>query len=132
MPAISSSPGLQQALDYLGKMMLSPGDTAMVDWPTYLGALVAFNAYEPRYIRLDPFSNESPEALAADADAAGGQVKFAYLSPDFANPTGETLSRAPGARRCWTAPKPWISPSSRTPPTSPCAMTARRSRRSWR
>lgn len=86
--------GSQQALDYLGKMMLSPGDTAMVDWPTYLGALGAFNAYEPRYIRLDPFSNDSPEALAAEADAAGGQVKFAYLSPDFANPTGETLSRA--------------------------------------
>ncbi len=29
--------GSQQALDYLGKLFLSPGDTALVGWPTYLG-----------------------------------------------------------------------------------------------
>ena len=85
--------GSQQALDYLGKLMLSPGDTAMVGWPTYLGALGAFNAYEPRYVRLDPQSNAAPEAVQAEAKAAGGAVKFAYLSADFANPTGETLDQ---------------------------------------
>lgn len=81
--------GSQQALDYLGKLLLSPGDTALVGWPTYLGALGAFNAYEPRYDRLDPETNRS----AADyAEAAGeGRVKFAYMSVDFANPTGKTL-----------------------------------------
>lgn len=81
--------GSQQALDYLGKLLLSPGDTALVGWPTYLGALGAFNAYEPRYDRLDPETNRS----AADyAEAAGeGGVKFAYMSVDFANPTGRTL-----------------------------------------
>jgi len=81
--------GSQQALDYLGKLMLSPGDTALVGWPTYLGALGAFNAYEPRYDRLDPETNRS----ATDyAEAAGdGRVKFAYMSVDFANPTGKTL-----------------------------------------
>ena len=36
--------GSQQALDYLGKLLLSPGDTALVGWPTYLGALGAVNA----------------------------------------------------------------------------------------
>ena len=85
--------GSQQALDYLGKLFLSPGDTAMVGWPTYLGALGAFNAYEPRYVRLDPLSNAAPEAVKAEAKAAGGAVKFAYLSSDFANPTGETLDQ---------------------------------------
>lgn len=84
--------GSQQALDYLGKLFLSPGDTALVGWPTYLDALGAFKAYEPRFDRLDPGSNRS----AADyAEAAGGgRVKFAYLSVDFANPTGVTLTRA--------------------------------------
>lgn len=86
--------GSQQALDYLGKLMLSPGDTALVTWPTYLGALGAFNAYEPRYMRLDPLRNAAPEDLAADAAEAGSRIKFAYLSADFANPTGETLSLA--------------------------------------
>ena len=86
--------GSQQALDYLGKLMLSPGDTALVTWPTYLGALGAFNAYEPRYDRLDPKGNRPAEEIAVAAQEAGGRVKFAYLSADFANPTGETLDRS--------------------------------------
>ncbi|WP_292042464.1 PLP-dependent aminotransferase family protein [Mesorhizobium sp.] len=84
--------GSQQALDYLGKLFLSPGDTALVTWPTYLGALQAFNAYEPRYDRLNTAGgNMTPEAYRAAAAANGGKVKFAYLVPDFANPTGNTL-----------------------------------------
>lgn len=85
--------GSQQALDYIGKLFLSPGDTALVGWPTYLGALGAFNAYEPRYDRLDTGDNRTADAIAGAAQKAGGQVKFAYLSPDFANPTGRTYSR---------------------------------------
>src|SRR5690349_20378707 len=92
--------GSQQALDYLGKLFLSPGDTALVTWPTYLGALQAFNAYEPRYDRLPPEGgNMTPDAYRAAAAAptgssrGGGKVKFAYLVPDFANPTGNTLDR---------------------------------------
>lgn len=85
--------GSQQALDYLGKIFLSPNDTALINWPTYLGALGAFNAYEPHYDRLNVLSNRSSEDYAAAAQAAGGQVKFAYLSADFANPTGETVDR---------------------------------------
>jgi DNA-binding transcriptional MocR family regulator len=86
--------GSQQALDYLGKLMVSPNDTILLGWPTYLGALGAFNAYEPSYDRLDPNSNRSAESFAETAAAAGGRVKFAYLSVDFANPTGETLARS--------------------------------------
>lgn len=86
--------GSQQALDYIGKLFLSPGDTALVNWPTYLGALQAFNAYEPRYDRLIPLGNRPAEDFASAARDAGGEVKFAYASADFANPTGETLDRA--------------------------------------
>ncbi len=81
--------GSQQALDYLGKLYLSPGDTALVGWPTYLGALAAFNAYEPRFDRLSVNGNRGADEYAAAAGA--GRVKFAYLIPDFANPTGETV-----------------------------------------
>ncbi len=83
--------GSQQALDYLGKLLLSPGDTALLTWPTYLGALGAFNAYEPQYDRLDPGSNRSAADFADTAATKGGRVKFAYASVDFANPTGQTL-----------------------------------------
>lgn len=86
--------GSQQALDYLGKLYLSPNDTALVTWPTYLGALQAFSAYEPNYDRLAPMGNRSASEYAETAAEKGGRVKFAYLSPDFSNPTGETMSLA--------------------------------------
>ena len=41
--------GSQQALEFLGKLFLDANDTALVEAPTYLGALQAFSAYEPRY-----------------------------------------------------------------------------------
>lgn len=85
--------GSQQALDYLGKLFLSPNDTALVTWPTYLGALQAFNAYEPNYDQLTPGGNRTPAAYQETAAKGGGRVKFAYLSADFSNPTGETVSR---------------------------------------
>ncbi|MCJ8509354.1 PLP-dependent aminotransferase family protein [Rhizobium lemnae] len=85
--------GSQQALDYLGKLFLSPKDTALVTWPTYLGALQAFNAYEPYYDQLNPNGNRTPDTYREQAAKNGGAVKFAYLSADFANPTGETVDR---------------------------------------
>nr|WP_289851957.1 PLP-dependent aminotransferase family protein [Rhizobium sp. SSA_523] len=85
--------GSQQALDYLGKLFLSPNDTALVTWPTYLGALQAFNAYEPSYDQLTLNGNRTPEAYRETAAKQGGAVKFAYLSADFSNPTGETVDR---------------------------------------
>ena len=87
--------GSQQALDYLGKLFISPGDTILTTWPTYLGALQAFNAYEPHYDRLIPEGgNMTPDAYRANARVAGGHVKLAYLTSDFSNPTGETIGRS--------------------------------------
>jgi len=83
--------GSQQALDYLGKLLISPNDTALVGWPTYLGALGAFNAYEPAYDQLYPNSNRTAADYAQTATEKDGRVKFAYTSVDFANPTGVTL-----------------------------------------
>jgi DNA-binding transcriptional MocR family regulator len=89
--------GSQQALDFLGKLLLTEGDTALVTAPTYLGALQAFAAYEPRYDTISPEqTNRTPDSYreAARKAAPEARVKFAYVVPDFANPTGETLSLA--------------------------------------
>lgn len=89
--------GSQQALDFLGKLLLTPGDTALVGRPTYLGALQAFSAYEPRYDTIRPDqTNRTPDSYreAARQGTTGARVKFAYVVPDFANPTGETLPHA--------------------------------------
>ncbi len=87
--------GSQQALDFLGKLLISPGDTALMTEPVYLGALQAFSAYEPRFDTIRPErGNRKPESYAETAASAGAEtrVKLAYAVPDFDNPTGETLS----------------------------------------
>lgn len=83
--------GSQQGLDFLGKLFLAEGDTALVTAPTYLGALQAFAPNEPRYDRLDLDGNMTPTAYVDAARAASSKVVLAYVVPDFANPTGETM-----------------------------------------
>lgn len=85
--------GSQQALEFIGKLFLSPRDTALVAAPTYLGALQAFAANEPVYDILG-FSghNRTSSSYNEAAGQAGGCVGFAYVVPDFANPTGKTLN----------------------------------------
>jgi DNA-binding transcriptional MocR family regulator len=85
--------GSQQGLDFIAKLFVHPGDTALVQEPTYLGALQAFNAYEPRYdVLFRP--GGTADAYRAQAAVDGGRVAFAYVVPDFANPSGETLTEA--------------------------------------
>jgi DNA-binding transcriptional MocR family regulator len=87
--------GSQQGLEFLGRLLLSPGDTALVTAPTYLGALQAFSGNEPRYDTLRPeHGNRTPSSYADAAAKHGGEVKLAYVVSSFANPTGETISPA--------------------------------------
>ncbi|HEX5377338.1 MAG TPA: PLP-dependent aminotransferase family protein, partial [Phenylobacterium sp.] len=85
--------GSQQALDLLGKLFLSRGDTVMVARPTYLGALQAFNAYEPAYLDL-PRAALSGGVDAEALMAGRAPQPLGYFVPDFANPTGESLTLA--------------------------------------
>lgn len=83
--------GSQSLLDGIGKILISPGDAVAVEAPTYLGALQAFNPYEPRYIEIatdeDGLLPESLEQVLAN-----NTVKLVYLVPTFQNPTGRTLT----------------------------------------
>ena len=84
--------GSQQGLDFLGKLFISPNDTVLVAWPTYLGALQAFNAYEPNYDVLPgPHSNRTPESYRTNGKP---KPKFGYVMPEFQNPTGTSMTRA--------------------------------------
>lgn len=84
--------GSQQALDFLGKLFVSPDETILVSRPTFLGALQAFEPYEPRYGELPhPGSNRG---AASFAQRAPDKPKFGYVMPEFENPTGRTLDEA--------------------------------------
>ena len=82
--------GSQSVLDAMGKIMIAPGDVVAVEAPTYLGALQAFNPYEPRYAQIETDEyGLIPESL--ERVIKEHKPKFAYLSPTFQNPTGRTL-----------------------------------------
>jgi len=83
--------GSQGVLDALGKVLISKGDRIAVEAPTYLGAISAFNPYEPEYIRMDTDDDGLlPDSL--EKVLTQGGIKFIYLVPTFQNPTGRTLS----------------------------------------
>lgn len=85
--------GSQGVLDALGKTLISPGDKIAVEAPTYLGAIQAFNPYEPQYIRMDMDEDGLvPESL--DEVLKTHTIKFIYTVPTFQNPTGRSVSLA--------------------------------------
>jgi DNA-binding transcriptional MocR family regulator len=84
--------GSQQALDFVGKLFISPGETILTSRPTFLGALQAFNGYEPQYD--EPPRRESNRSVGSHRGLASNKPKFAYVMPEFENPTGRTLSQA--------------------------------------
>ncbi|MCP4350411.1 MAG: PLP-dependent aminotransferase family protein [Desulfobacterales bacterium] len=82
--------GSQGVLDALGKVLISKGDKVAVEAPTYLGAISAFNPYEPEYIRMDTDDDGLvPESL--EKVLLSEKLKFIYLVPTFQNPTGRTI-----------------------------------------
>ncbi len=88
--------GSQSVLDTLGKVLISPGDTIALESPSYLGAISAFNAYEPRYVTIETDDQGIiPDSLVEVLEKRS--VKFIYLVTTFQNPTGRTLSA--GRRR---------------------------------
>ena len=84
--------GSQQCLDFAGKLFLDPGDVVLCESPSYLGALNAFNAYEPTFVEV-PTDNVGliPEELDKILSTTD-RCKFIYVIPDFQNPTGRTWS----------------------------------------
>ena len=80
--------GSQQCLDFAGKLFLDPGDVVLCESPSYLGALNAFNAYQPVFKEV-PTDGEGiiPEELDKIL-VSTPKCKFIYVIPDFQNPTG--------------------------------------------
>ena len=82
--------GSQQALDLIGKLLINPGDRVLVEAPTYLGALQAFNVYGAEYVCV-PNDNDGVRTDLLEEPLRSGP-KFMYILPNFQNPGGTTLS----------------------------------------
>ena len=88
--------GSQHALELISDLFLDQGDVVLVEAPSYVGAVGIFRHKEAHIEHV--FTDDqgiSPEALREAAEcllADGRKVKMLYLVPNFANPSGVTLS----------------------------------------
>lgn len=81
--------GSQQALDLLGKIFINHGDRILVEAPTYLGAMQAWNIYGAEYVT----TRSDDDGMVTDELEAALRTgpKFIYVLPNFQNPTGVTI-----------------------------------------
>lgn len=84
--------GSQQALDFAGKLFLDPGDVVLCESPTYLAAISAFRAYQPRFVEVPTDDDGMIVEELAKILRTTERVKLIYVVPDFQNPTGRTWS----------------------------------------
>jgi 2-aminoadipate transaminase len=82
--------GSQQALDFIGRLFINRGDHVVVESPTYVGALQAWNAYGAQYISVE--SDENGMIVDKLEEALRIGPKFIYVLPNFQNPSGATMS----------------------------------------
>ncbi len=83
--------GSQQALDLLGKTMISPGDKVIVEGPTFLATIQCFRLYGAQLISA-PIDENGVKTDELEKLIAEHKPKFVYLIPTFGNPSGAMLS----------------------------------------
>lgn len=88
--------GSQHGLDMLSGLFLDEGDVVLAEGPSYVGAIGIFRHYEAQiehvYTDHDGMSPEALQEKIDDLKRKGKKIKFLYLVPNFANPSGVTLS----------------------------------------
>lgn len=85
--------GSQQALDLIGKCMISPGDKVIVEAPTFLATIQCFRLYGAQVIGA-PIDADGVDVDKLEALIDEHKPKLVYLIPTFGNPSGATLSLA--------------------------------------
>ena len=83
--------GSQQALDLLGKTLVSPGDKVIVEGPTFLATIQCFRLYGADLITA-PVDGDGVQTDALERLIVEHKPKFIYLIPTFGNPSGAMLS----------------------------------------
>jgi 2-aminoadipate transaminase len=90
--------GSQQGLDLLCAALINPGDSVVVEDPTYPGAIHTIRNRGARFVTVPcdddgMIVDQLPEKIEA-ARKAGSAVKFIYTIVNFQNPSGAVLSAA--------------------------------------
>ena len=90
--------GCQQSLDLISKAFVRPGDSVVLENPTYPGAVAIFNGARARCLGVPVRTHPEPgmslglDVEALEATLAANRVKLIVLTPDFQNPTGTSMT----------------------------------------
>ena len=82
--------GSQQALFILAQILVDKDQTILMESPSYMGAIMAFDPVGPKYTEV-PTDDQGivPEELEKIL-AADDSIRMIYVIPEFQNPTGIT------------------------------------------
>ena len=83
--------GSQQALDLIGKTMISPGDKVIVEAPTFLATIQCFRLYGADLVGA-PIDADGVKVDVLEKLIIEHKPKLIYLIPNFGNPSGAMLS----------------------------------------
>jgi DNA-binding transcriptional MocR family regulator len=83
--------GSQQALDLLGKTLISPGDKVIVEGPTFLATIQCFRLYGAELVSA-PIDGQGVKVDELEQLIVANAPKFIYLIPTFGNPSGAMLN----------------------------------------
>jgi 2-aminoadipate transaminase len=92
--------GCQQSLDLISKAFVRPGDSVILENPTYPGAMAIFHGARARCLAVpvqthaEPGSTLGLDLEVLEATLAANRVKLIILTPDFQNPTGTSMPLA--------------------------------------
>jgi 2-aminoadipate transaminase len=83
--------GGMECIALMCQALIDPGDTIVVEAPSYLGALMAFGGAEADVVAIAMDDAGLCVDVLAGRLAAGMRPKFVYTIPEYQNPTGRTL-----------------------------------------
>ena len=90
IPVVLPVTGSTQAMDLLCKALIDPGDTVLVENPSFLGNLQCLKLYQANLV---PVESDDQGLLPDDLEKKIQQYhpKLLYTIPTFQNPTGKSL-----------------------------------------
>lgn len=98
MDEILVTSGSQQGINLAARLFVEPGDTVLVELPTFTGAIAAFRNMQARLagVRQDAegLDLDHLDEVWARERRSGRSPKLLYVIPNFHNPTGVLLSLA--------------------------------------
>ena len=84
--------GSQQALEFSAKLFVNKDDIIICESPSYLGAINAFNAFQPKFVEIPMDDFGMQVDILEEQLKKYPEAKMIYTIPDFQNPTGKTMS----------------------------------------